>query len=145
MLCVDVNVIVSVINTDSPHHDTVRGWLDSTLMSTEPLLVPDFVATSFIRIVTDRRILPRPATVDQAFAVLDALLSSPHVLLVHPSATTWTRFREITVLLGLTANDVPDALLAAMASDLDATLVTADRGFRRFPGLKVLDPTVRVP
>jgi hypothetical protein len=42
--------------------------------------------------------------------------------------------------LRLTGNDVPDAYLAALAVDHEATLVSLDRGFRRFPGLRLLDP-----
>jgi hypothetical protein len=37
---------------------------------------------------------------------------------------------------GATADRVPDAYLAALALDLDAELVTADRGFARFQGLR---------
>ena len=38
------------------------------------------------------------------------------------------------------ANDVTDAYLAAMALEQGATWVTRDRGFLRFPGLRVQDP-----
>jgi len=33
--------------------------------------------------------------------------------------------------------DVPDALLAAQARAMDAELITFDRGFRDYPGLRV--------
>jgi predicted nucleic acid-binding protein len=45
---------------------------------------------------------------------------------------------EATVASGqLTHRDVPDALLAAQARAMDAELVTFDRGFRDYPGLRV--------
>ena len=43
--------------------------------------------------------------------------------------------------LKLRGNDINDAFLAALAFEYDATLVTADKGFSRFPGLRVLNPT----
>ena len=42
--------------------------------------------------------------------------------------------------LRLTGNDVPDAYLAALAVDHEATFVSLDRGFRRFPGLQLVNP-----
>jgi uncharacterized protein len=140
MLCADVNVLVDLANRDAPRHAAVRTWWSSTVMSTEPVIVPDFVAASFIRVVTDRRILPRPVRSDEAFAFLDRLLESPRVALATGSSGSWTRFVDLTVGLGLTGNDVPDAHLAALALHMDAAVVTADRGFRRFPGLRVIDP-----
>ena len=41
---------------------------------------------------------------------------------------------------GATADRVPDAYLASIALDLDAELVTADRGFARFAGLRWRHP-----
>ncbi|MGH8592092.1 MAG: PIN domain-containing protein [Gammaproteobacteria bacterium] len=40
----------------------------------------------------------------------------------------------------LRGNDINDAYLAALALEHDAVLVTADRGFARFSGLRILDP-----
>ena len=38
---------------------------------------------------------------------------------------------------------VSDAALASLALEHGATLCTADRDFRRFQGLRLVDPTVR--
>jgi len=45
----------------------------------------------------------------------------------------WEVFAQLVRDLGLRANDVPDALLAATALHLNAGLATVDRGLRRFP------------
>jgi uncharacterized protein len=73
-------------------------------------------------------------------AFVDALLAAPRALLVPPGPGHWTRFTGLVRDLHLTGDDVPDAFIVAAALDLGATLVTSDRGFRRFPGLSVLDP-----
>ena len=68
------------------------------------------------------------------------MTEAPRVVLVPGSTAAWVRFRNLTSDLGLTGNDVPDARLAAVALHLNATVVSADRGFRRFPGIRVIDP-----
>lgn len=142
MLCADVNVLVDLVNRSGSRHGRVREWWEAVLASPETVIVPDFVAASFVRVVTDRRILPRPVTADHAFEFLDRVTDAPRVVLVPGSTAAWVRFRSLTSDLALTGNDVPDARLAAVAFDLNATVVSADRGFRRFPGLRVIDPGV---
>ena len=63
--------------------------------------------------------------------------------MVNPAAreSRWQQFATLVDDLGLRANDVPDALLAATALSLGARLATFDRGFRRFAGLQVLEPS----
>lgn len=140
MLCADVNVLVDLVNRSASRHGRVREWWNAVLESPETVLVPDFVAASFVRVVTDRRILPRPLTADHAFEFLDRVTEAPRVVLVPGSNAAWVRFRSLSSDLGLTGNDVPDARLAAVALHLNATVVSADRGFRRFPGIRVIDP-----
>jgi len=140
MLCADVNLLVDLVNRGGRRHEAVRAWWEATQQSPEAVLVPDFVAASFVRVVTDRRILPRPMSSDEAFDFLDRMLQAPRVVVVHGAPETWARFRELTTGLGLTGSDVPDARLAAVAVSMDATVVTGDRGFRRFPGVRVIDP-----
>jgi predicted nucleic acid-binding protein len=42
--------------------------------------------------------------------------------------------------LDLVGNDLNDAWLAALAIEHDATLVSLDRGFERFPSLRWREP-----
>jgi predicted nucleic acid-binding protein len=43
---------------------------------------------------------------------------------------------------GIKGPDITDAYLAAFAIENDATFVTFDRGFTRFQGLRVLEPSL---
>lgn len=52
----------------------------------------------------------------------------------------WELFADLVLLTRARANVVPDAYLAALAIEHGATLVTRDRAFARFPGLRTLDP-----
>lgn len=140
MLCVDVNVLLHLSNGDSPSHEAAVAWLADATISGEPVVVPESVAVSFVRIATDRRALDQPITPTQAFEFLDALLESPRITMFVAKPSTYETFRATVTALGLRGNDVPDAWIASIAKDLSASVVSFDRGFLRFPGLRVLNP-----
>jgi uncharacterized protein len=141
MICVDVNILIHAANIVSPRHSSVRAWLAAVLASREPLVIPDAVATGFLRIVTNRRIMPSPLHPDEALALVDWLLDHPRVTPHSGDDVTRIAFRDLVRSLGLRGNDIPDAWIAASAMSTHATLATFDRGFRRFPGLRVIEPS----
>ncbi len=141
MLCVDVNVLVHAHVAASPEHEAVAKWLDEVLASAEAIAVPMPVLAGFWRVVTNRRIFPVPASTAAAVGFTDWLLDHARVFVPGHSAAQAAIARDLVLKLGLSGDDIPDAVLAAMAVNLNATLVTCDRGFNRFPGLAVLDPT----
>ena len=49
----------------------------------------------------------------------------------------WEVFARLCADVGGTGNAVPDAYFAALALESGCELITADRGFRRFPGLRL--------
>jgi uncharacterized protein len=140
MLCVDVNVLVHAFRPTSPRHEHVRPWLDSAAQGPERIGVLPFVGSAFVRIVTNRRIFREPTPPVEAVEFVDALLTAPRTLLVEPGQGHWGIFCDLVRAQRLTGDDVPDAFLAAAALEMGATLVTSDRGFGRFPGLRVIDP-----
>ena len=76
-----------------------------------------------------------------AFSFLAALRRQPTVVRIDPGPEHHGILERLCDELGLRGNDVNDAWLAALALERGAMLVTVDRGFARFPGLPVLDPT----
>jgi toxin-antitoxin system PIN domain toxin len=140
MLCVDINVLVNAYLTHSPTHAPVSAWMREALSGTEVIALPFEVVTGFMRVVTDRRIFQVPATPTAATAFIDDLIAHPRVLIPVDAMQRYSGTRRLIHDLGLAGQDVPDAALAALALDLGASMVTSDRGFRRFPGLAVIDP-----
>lgn len=102
--------------------------------------MPDLVWVGFIRVVTNRRIFAVPADLGEAFDFVTALRA-------HDGYRTSEIDRELITtwmsecIDGQAGGDlVPDAYVAAVARRISGTVVTRDRDFRRFAGLRTFDP-----
>ena len=141
MFLLDVNILVYAYRPElSPMALVARTWLDRSMAAKASLAVTNEILASVIRIVTDRRIFVHPSPAGQAVDFAQALLDAPTTRVVVPSSRHWPTFIDLVNDQRLKGNDVPDAYLAALAIDHGAQLVTTDRGFRRFPGLRIVDP-----
>ena len=141
MIILDVNVIVYAARREFQEHEAALRWLEAALSGDEPVAVLDGVLAAATRLMTNHRVLRDPFGPDEALVVCDAVRSAPAAITPAVSVRRWSAFSRLTSELGLRANDIPDAYLAATAIDLGARLATFDHGFRRFPGLTVIVPS----
>lgn len=142
MLFLDVNVLVAAHRPESaPEWPKVERWLDGAVLGHESLGVAELVVSGFVRVVTNVRAFRLPSQPSQAVEFGTALLSAPATSVVRPGPRHWDIFADLVTTHRLRGNDVPDAYLAAVALERGATMVTMDRGFARFDGLRVLDPS----
>lgn len=135
MLLPDVNVLLAAFRPDHVHHAPAAAFLADARGGSAVLGLADVALASLIRLATNPRVFRRP---DPTWAVLDfvdVLLGAPGQLTVG-SPAIWTRFAGLCRDLGLRGNAVPDALLAAVALEHRAELVTFDRGFGVYGGLR---------
>jgi toxin-antitoxin system PIN domain toxin len=93
-----------------------------------------------MRLLTNHRVFARPSTIEEAVDFCRQVGDAPATVSLTSGARRWAIFLDLATSLGLRGNDIPDALLAATALDLRATLATFDRAFRRFPGLALVTP-----
>jgi predicted nucleic acid-binding protein len=77
----------------------------------------------------------RPDTTEAVLEYIGVLLDPP-AQLVRAGTTHWSRFADLCRHLQLRGNLVPDAYLVAVALEQGAELVTFDRGFGRYSGLR---------
>lgn len=75
-------------------------------------------------------------TAEQAGAILEAWLQSPHAVPVEPTLRHLPVLRGLLSTSGTAGNLVSDAHLAALALEHDATIVSFDRDFARFEGVR---------
>jgi toxin-antitoxin system PIN domain toxin len=140
MRFVDVNVLVYAHREDAVRHDEYRAWLDTARNGPEPLALSDQVLASFVRIVTHPRIYASPTDPVVALEFVEAVQFGPVARRVAPTKRTWPIFADLVRRTEARGNAIPDSWLAAQAIELGAIMVTADRGFARFPGLRVAHP-----
>lgn len=137
MRLVDVNVLVHAFRSDSPHHATAHGAMAAARSAREPLVILTEVAVGFLRIVTHPRIFRSPNTTTEALAALEAWCTAPAVALREAGRGRWGEFARIARDYELSGGAVHDGLLVAAARDASATVVTFDRGFLRYEGVRV--------
>lgn len=118
----------------------MRAWLLATINGAEAFGVSELVLSAVVRIVTNTRSFSDATAPDVALEFCAAMRTAPATSIVGPGRGHWEIFADLVTATQARANVVPDAYLAALAIEHDATFVTRDRGFRRFPGLRVLDP-----
>jgi uncharacterized protein len=133
---VDANVLLYAVNEADPQHERARTWLDASLGKREAVGFAWVVILAFLRIATRPEVFPRPLTVEEATSTVSYWLGQPSAVSVDPTP------RHLSILAGLLrdsgagGNLVTDAHLAALALDHQATVVTFDRDFARFEGVK---------
>ena len=140
LLMPDVTVLVYAFRTDVPEHEAYRAWLDGALR-TDRIGVADRILSGFLRIVTHPRIFADPTPPAAALAFARQLVAAPRSEWLRQGPSAWDEFVSLAESdAGIRANLIPDAHIAAVCIANGARLATRDRGFARFPGLKLFDP-----
>ncbi len=129
----DVNVLVAASRSDHPHYDVARSWLERAVANATHgvvLTLQPMVIASFLRLVTHSKVFVQPTPMLDALRFIDALLAAPGVL--QPAlGGEWQALRKLCADKTLSANDVPDAWLAAAIIHQGEHLVSFDADFRR--------------
>ena len=132
MISPDVNVVIAASRSDHSHHRTALAWLKHVLAESDTnggLEILPVVATGYLRLVTHPKVFREPTPLKDAIGFLDALLAHPGVSMSELGIEEWNACRQMCLDKKLTANDVPDAFIAASVRLLGARLTTFDRGF----------------
>lgn len=125
---------------DAVDHQRYAAWLDEAIESEEAYGVSEVVLSGLVRIATNPRIMKPPSTFDEAFGFATALREQPNAVILSPGPRHWGIFERLCREAGATGNLVPDAYLAALAIEHGAEVVSADRDFARFAGVRWRHP-----
>lgn len=102
--------------------------------------VSELVLSGFVRVATHPRIFSPPAAIDQALAFATAVRTQPNAVLLAPGSRHWEIFERLCMIANAKGNLVADAYLAALAIESGSELITTDRDFSRFAGLRWRHP-----
>lgn len=143
MIVPDVNLLVFAYNDQSAFHREAKTWWEDCLNGTVPVGIPWVSISGFLRLMTHPRVLERPMTVPAAVSCVRQWLDQPPVRILHPGARFPEVFFQWILQIGTGGNLITDVSLAAMATEYQAELHSADSDFDRFPGLRWRNPLRR--
>jgi toxin-antitoxin system PIN domain toxin len=140
VILLDANLLIYAIDSDSPQHARARRFMEETLSSDAWVGLPWIVVLAFVRITTRAGVIRTPLSVEQAIGFVDDWLAQPYVVLVGPGDEHWPVLKNLLVAGGAAGNLTSDAHLAALAIEHGCEIASADNDFRRFPGIKLVNP-----
>jgi toxin-antitoxin system PIN domain toxin len=137
---VDANLLIWAHHTQFPQHEAANKWWAMTLGTLAQVGLPWTSIMAFLRISTHPRALERPLDIANAWAVASEWLERPNVWVPVPTDRHSSILGYLLVSAKADGNHTTDAHLAATAIERGLELVSGDRGFSRFPGLRWRDP-----
>lgn len=140
MNLVDANVLLYAVNSDAPHHEVSRRWLDSALSGEDTVGFAWVALLAFIRLSTRDDLFPSPLSPDEALDTVDAWLGAPPAVVLEPTRDHARLMRRLLQPFGSAANLVNDAHLAALSIEHRCTVASFDRDFGRFEGVRWAPP-----
>jgi len=135
MNVVDANVLLYAVNSDAPHHESSRRWLDEALSGGAIVGFSWVALLAFVRLSTKIGVFPRPLTTDDATVYVDSWLAQPTARLVGPTARHLVVLADLLRPLGTGGNLVNDGHLAALSIEHRGAVVSWDNDFDRFAGV----------
>ena len=140
MILVDVNVLVYAAREAAPNHESYRTWLNAAIASVEPFAISELVLSGVVRVLTHPRIFSPPVATARALEYVDAIRAQRNAVVVAPGSRHWEIFSRLCITGAAKGNLVADAYHAALAMEHGCELITTDRDFSRFPGLRWRHP-----
>lgn len=140
MILVDANLLIYAVNSSLPPHRAARRWLEEVLSGNQPVGLSWVVILAFLRITTRADIFADPLTAEQAVGYIDGWLAQPCVRAIAAGDKHWPILRNLLESSGLAGNLSSDAHLAALAVENGATVFSADNDFKRFVGVRHINP-----
>ena len=141
MRAVDTNVLIYAEIAGSRHHVTARRVLKDLAEGASPWALPWPCIYEFLRVVTHPRVYYPPMPPDVAVAGIRAILASPSLLLLNETPGHAKVMGEVIRAAGAAGNLMHDAHIAALCIEHGVEeVITGDRDFVRFQGLRVTNP-----
>jgi toxin-antitoxin system PIN domain toxin len=136
MILPDVNVLLYAVNQAAPQHAQALKALKAAYAAGEVALAwPALLG--FLRLSTCAGIFSQPLSVEQALSVTDSWMGHAAARIVHPGQEHASILARLLIGAGQGGPLVSDAHLAALAMEHKATLLSFDKDFARFAGLKL--------
>ena len=146
MIAVDTNILIYAHRAETALHEVAVREVVALAEGTDAWGLPVFCVGEFLRVVTHRRVLNPPSSLAQAIAFLEGVIASPACLIVRPGPDFVSLLAAEAREARARGNLLFDAQIAALCREHGiTTILTNDRDFGRFRGLRVRRPGDPVP
>jgi hypothetical protein len=141
MQAVDTNILIHAEVASSQRHDAALKILTGLAEGALPWAIPWPCIYEFLRVVTHPRVFHPPVPQNIALEDLRKLLASPSLFLLAETPRHVSMMDQVISQSGATGNLVHDAHIVALCLEHGVSeIITGDRDFTRFSGLKVFNP-----
>lgn len=143
MIAVDTNILVHAHRRDSQWHEPAKECMRQLAESAAAWAIPWACIHEFLAVVTRERVFVPPTPLAKALEQVESWLESPSLVLLSESAGYAELLAAVLGRAKTTGSKIHDARVAAICLHHGVReLLTADRDFSRFHGLKVRNPLV---
>jgi toxin-antitoxin system PIN domain toxin len=136
----DANVLLHAVNSAAAEHDRATLWLAQALSGRESVGFAWATLLAFVRVSTHPSVFPSPLSIVDAVETAHDWLTQPPSVIVVPTPRHLELLGGLLSEVGTGGNLVPDAHLATLALEHRATVVSFDRDFGRFAGVRLEIP-----
>lgn len=140
MILPDVNILIYAYYVLAPEHHKAKRWFETTISSRNEFCLSWHTIMGFVRISTTQRIFKKPFSSIEALRIIEKWIEEPNVRILTPGLGHFNILKRIVTESRTNGAMLMDAHLAALAIEHGAILATTDRDFRRFDGLKMMNP-----
>lgn len=141
-MLVDANLLLYAVDRASVHNTRAERWLEAALRGRHRIALPWQSLGAFVRVITNPRSSTNPLSAEEAWACVKRWLDADPAWIPPATERTAAILGELIVTHDVTANLVPDAMLAALAIENGLTIMSADTDFARFREARWENPLV---
>jgi toxin-antitoxin system PIN domain toxin len=141
MILPDANALLHAVNRASDQHEAALAALRQGFDDPRGVAFAWTALLAFLRLSTRRGIFPAPLPAEDALRVIEHWLGHPRAQVAHPGDRHAEILGRLLRSAGTAGNLTTDAHLAALAIEHGATIVSFDRDFARFEGVRWTLPT----
>ncbi|MCY3022522.1 MAG: PIN domain-containing protein [Planctomycetota bacterium] len=133
----DISVWVALVYDGHMHHALAKAWFDTSGLRSAAFC--RVTQMGLLRLLTNDKVMGEAVLSQrEAWGVYDALCSDQRVVFAAEPPELEAHWRAFTASRHAAPKGWTDAYLAAFAVTHDHRLVSFDKGFRRYEGLKWL-------
>lgn len=141
MQAIDTNILIYAEVESNKRHTAALALLSRLAEGELPWAIPWPCIYEFLRVVTHPRVFHPPVPLELAIEDLRRVLSSPSLVLLAETDRHISVLDQTVRQAGATGNLIHDAHIFALCIEHGISeLLTGDRDFSRFHGVRVVNP-----